>query len=1038
MIHKIIAFCLANRFLTLFAVLGLLVTGAICFKALPIDAYPDIDDTNFQVITQWPGHAAEEMERLITVPVEIAMSGCPHHTLIRSTSEFALSVVTIDFDDETDPFIAQQYVRNMLSDNASSLPPGVNTNISSLTSSCGQILFYTLISDDASPVDLKTWHDWEISKRILSVPGVVNDSSLGGFTKQYQVNLNPLALANYGLNIPAVLQSITNNNQNTGGGFITHGQQLYNVRAIGNAETVRNLDDIVVAEHNGTPVFLKNLGDVQVGHRELLGDLTLDTKGPDGSVHEQPHALVSIAAALKGADFGPIIQGLQDKIKEINDHVLPKNIRMVALIDRGKLLHLVTHTVEENLTVGMILVLLILLFLLGNVRSALIVSCTIPFALLFASVLLDLRHIPANLLSLGALDFGMVVDGAVVMVENIYRYKELEKKKARKTEMVSMILQAASEVERPIVFAIAIIILAYLPIFTLQRVEGRLFAPMAWTVAFALLGAMVFVVTAVPVICYYAFKGEIHEWHNPLLAWAEDAYERTLRWCLEHKGLVVGLSSAAFLVAVWLAVGVIGSEFLPHLDEGDIWVRGTLPNSTSYDAAMRVADRTRKILVAYPEAATVYSQIGRPDDGIDDGGYYNTEYFVDLKPREEWRKQFKSKEQLVAAMNAEVDKIPGVEWNFSQAIEDNVSEALTGTHGDMDVELFGDDLPTLDKLATQIQGVMAAVPGMVDVGVFRELAQPNINIVADRDKIARYGLNVSDVQAVVQTAVGGSVPCQVVEGEKLFDIMVRYQPQYRSTLDQIRKITVATPDGYRVPLEALCDIQVKEGAAIVFRKQTQRFIPIKFNVRGSDLGGTVAAAQAAVAKKILLPPGYSMNWAGEFESEKRANHRLAIIIPLTVLAIFLVLYVVFSSVKWAGVVMTNLMMAVIGGVAALFVTGTYFSVSSGIGFLALFGVSVQTGVLLISYIHQMRIKGLPLRQAILEGSRLRLRPIMMTALVATFGLIPAAMSHAIGSDSQRPMAIVIVGGLSTDLVLSFILLPIFYEYFAKPNEELKF
>jgi len=1037
MIHKIIAYCLANRLLTLFGVAGLLVLGVICFKALPIDAYPDIDDTNFQVITQWPGHAAEEMERLVTVPVETAMNGCPHHTLIRSTSEFELSVVTIVFDDETDPFTAQQYVRDKLAD--ASLSSALNTNISPLTSSCGQILFYTLKSDDASPMELKTWHDWEIQKRVLSVPGVVDDSSLGGFTKQYQVNLNPLALANYNLNIPTVLQAISNNNQNTGGGFITHGEQLYDVRAIGNAETVKNLGSIVVAEHNGTPVFLKNLGDVQVGHRQLLGDLTIDFKNPDGSIHEQPHALVSIAAGLKGSDFGPTIKALEDKIKEINDTVLPKNIRMESVIDRGKLLRLVTHTVEENLSMGMVLVLLVLLFLLGNVRSALIVACTIPFSLLFASVLLDLRHIPANLLSLGALDFGMVVDGAVVMVENIYRYKEMEKKSGAKTDRVKLILQAASEVERPIVFAIAIIILAYLPIFTLQRVEGRLFSPMAWTVAFALLGAMIFVVTAVPVICYYAFNGPMKEWHNPLLAWAEDAYQRSLAWCLDRKMLIVGVSVAGFVATLWLAVSVIGSEFLPHLDEGDIWARGTMPNSTSYGAAIKVADRARRMLASYPETGTVYSQIGRPDDGIDDGGYYDSEYFVDLKPKEQWRPQFRrKKELLVAAMNADLAKIPGVNWNFSQAIEDNVSEALTGTHGDMDVELFGDDLQTLDKLATQISGVMAKVPGMVDVGVFRELAQPNINIVADRDKIARYGLNVSDVQTVVQTAVGGSVPCQVVEGEKLFDIMVRYQPQYRSTLEQIRKITVATPDGYRIPLEALCDIQVKEGAAIVFRKQTRRFVPIKFNVRGSDLGGTVEAAQSAVAKNVLLPPGYSMNWAGEFESERRAEKRLAIIIPLTILAIFAVLYVVFNSAKWAGVVLTNVMMARIGGVLALFVTGTYFSVSSGIGFLALFGVSVQTGVFLISYIHQMRLKGMPLRRSILEGSRLRLRPIMMTALVATFGLIPAAMSHAVGSDSQRPMAIVIVGGLITDLIMSFYLLPIFYEWFARPNEELKY
>jgi cobalt-zinc-cadmium resistance protein CzcA len=1023
--------------LTLAVGLIVLAAGIIAFKALPVDAYPDIDDTATQVIVQWPGHAAEEMERLITVPVEIGMAGCPHHTLIRSSSEFQLSIVTVVFDDEIDPFLAQQTVIDNLTQNVT-LPPGVNTNLSPLTSSCGQILFYTLKSDAASPVDLKTWKDWEVHKRLMSVPGVVDDSSLGGYTKQYQVNLNPVAMANYGLNIPSILQSIGNNNQNTGGGFITHGEQLYNVRALGTAETLKNLGGIVLTESHGTPVYLRNLADIQIGHRELLGDLYMDYRNPDGSVTEQPHALVSIVAGLKGADFGPILDGLHKKIADINEKILPKDIQIVPVIDRSKLIHLVTRTVEENLTVGMILVLLILLFLLGNVRSALIVASTIPFALLFASILLDLRHIPANLLSLGALDFGMVVDGAVVMVENIFRHKELERKSNRKTDMVALITKAAAEVERPIVFAIAIIILAYLPIFTLQRVEGRLFRPMAWTVAFALLGAMVFVVTVVPVLCYYIFHGEVKEWHNPVLAWAEEAYQRSLAWCLERKALIVGISVAAFIGTLILAITSVGSEFLPALDEGDIWARGTLPNSVSYAAAAKVCEEARKVFMSFPEVTNSYSQLGRPDDGIDDGGYYDTEYFADLKPRDEWRPQFKKKEQLIAAMNTELAKIPGVNWNFSQAIQDNVSEALTGTHGDMDVELFGDDLQTMDKLATKVMAAMATVPGMVDLGVFRELSQPNINIVADRDKISRYGLNVSDVQTVIQTAIGGNVAGQVVEGEKLFDIMVRYQPQYRSTLQQIKKITVTTPDGFRIPLDALCDIKVEEGAAIIFRKDTQRFIPIKFNVRGSDLGGTVKAAQEAVAKKVLLPPGYSMNWAGEFESERRAEARLAIIIPLTILAIFAVLYVVFNSAKWAGVVLTNVMMARIGGVLALFVTGTYFSVSSGIGFLALFGVSVQTGVFLISYIHQMRLKGLPLRQAILEGSRLRLRPIMMTALVATFGLIPAATSHAIGSDSQRPMAIVIVGGLVTDLIMGFYLLPIFYEWAAKPHEELKY
>jgi cobalt-zinc-cadmium resistance protein CzcA len=1036
-IHKIIDFCLNNRLVTLFTILGLLLLGGYCFKTLPIDAYPDIDDTWFQIITQWPGHSAEEMERLVTVPVEIGMNACPHHTLVRSDSEFALSAVTVYFDEDTDPFTAQSYMRGKMND--VNLPAGVNYSLSPMTSSCGQVLFYTLKSDTASPTELKTWNDWEIMKRILSVPDAVDDSSLGGYTKQYQINLNPVALANYGLNIPTVLNAVSNNNQNTGGSYITHGQQIFNVRALGNAETVRNLGDIVLAEKNGTPVFLKNVADVQIGHRQLLGDVVVDFKNPDGSIHEQRHAVESLVSARKGSNFGPVIDALDAKVKEINDLVLPKDIKMVKLIDRGNLLHIVTHTVEENLTVGMILVLLVLLFLLGNVRSALIVSCTIPFALLFASTLLDIRHIPANLLSLGALDFGMVVDGAVVMVENIYRHKELEKKSGKKKNMVVLILDAAHEVERPIVFAIAIIILAYLPIFTLQRVEGRLFQPMAWTVAFALLGAMVFVITAVPVICYYAFQGEMKEWHNPVLAWAETAYHNSLEWCLEHKPLIVGIAVTAFVITAWIAVSAIGSEFLPHLDEGNIWAHGTLPNSVSYDESMRISDRARRIIASYPETGTVFSQIGRPDDGTAIGGFFDTEYSADLKPKEEWRPQFKkSKVLLIAAMTDELNKIPGTNWNFSQAIEDNVNNALTGTNGDMDVELFGNDLHKLDKLASQFVAVMNTVPGMVDVGVFRELAMPEIDIETDRDKIARYGLNVSDVQAVVQTAIGGNVPCQVVEGERLFDIMVRYQPAYRDTLAKIKKITVTTPDGYRIPLEALGKIVLKEGASDLYRKNIQRFIPIKFNVRGRDLGGTVRAAQEAIAKNILLPPGYSMYWTGEFESEERAERRLLVIIPLTMIGIFLVLYIVFKSVKWAAVVMTNVMMARIGGVLALFITGTYFSVSSGIGFLALFGVSVQTGVFLVSYIHQVRLKGLPMRKAILEGSRLRLRPITMTALVATFGLIPAAMSHAIGSDSQRPMAIVIVGGLLTDLIMGFYLLPIFYEWFAKDKETLHF
>ncbi len=1037
MIHRIVAFCLRNRLLTLALTFALLILGAICFRSLPIDAYPDIDDVWFQVIAQWPGHAAEEMERLVTVPVEISMNACPHHTLVRSDSEFALSVVTVYFDESTDPFTALETMRGQLA--GVNLPAGVVTSFSPMTSSCGQVLFYTLRSDTADPTELKTLNDWEIMKRLLSVPDVVDDSSLGGYTKQYQVNLDPTAMANYRVAIPTVLSAIAANNQNTGGGFITHGQQDFNVRAIGTADTVRDIGAIVLGETNGTPIYVRNVADVGVGHRQLLGDVVVDFKDAAGRIHEQRHALESIVSARKGSNFGPVIAGLEAEIRDINAHVLPPGVRLVKLIDRGDLIRLVTRTVRDNLGLGMILVVGVLLFMMGNLRGAFIVAATIPFALLFSSTLLDLKGVPANLLSLGALDFGMVVDGAVVMVENIFRHLENDAASGRRRDMLELIVQASAEVERPIVFAIGIIILAYLPIFSLQRVEGRLFHPMAWTVAFALLGSMVFVVTAVPVLCFYAFKGGVREWRNPVLARVEAGYGATLEWCLGHKNVVVGVSAAAFVGTLWLALACIGSEFLPHLDEGNLWIHGTFPNSVSYAESMRIADEARRIIASYPETETVFNQIGRPDDGTAIGGFFDSQYSAGLKPKELWRPQFHGdKDRLIASINARLQQIPGTSWLFSQAIEDGVGNALTGTNGDQDVELFGDDLPTLDALATQVAAVMRRVPGMADVGVFRELAMPEIDLIADRDKIARYGLNVSDVQTVLQTAVGGEVPCQVVEGEKTFDIMVRYQKPYRDTLDAIRRVTVTTPDGFRVPLDALCAVQVKEGASDIYRKNLREFIPIRFSVRGRDLGGTVRAAQAAIAREVRLPKGVTTDWVGEYQSEVRAERRLALVVPLTILGIFALLYLIFDSAKWAAVVLTNVMMARIGGVLALVATGTYFSVSSGIGFLALFGVSVQTGVFLVSYIHQMRLKGLPLRRAVLEGSRLRLRPIMMTALVATLGLVPAAMSHAIGSDSQRPMAIVIVGGLLTDLLMGFYLLPIFYEWAAREGDELKF
>lgn len=1036
MISKIVAFSLKNAALVMFLTLIMAIAGAVSFKRLPIEAYPDIADTWVQIITQWPGHASEEVEQQITVPIEIIMNGVPHHTHLRSVSLFGLSVVTLLFDEQVEAFAARQFVLERLSQ--APMPQGVQPTLGPMSSPVGQIYWYFLDSKKRTPMELKEIEDWDLEKRWREVPGVADVSSFGGTVKQYQVLLSPLALNNYGISTAQVEQALSNNNQNSGGGFIPHGDQTINVRGIGKASSVSDIENIVVTQKGGTPIRIRNLGQVEIGPQTRLGKIAMSERQPDGTVEDRDDVVEGIIAARVGDTEEMILEGLHAKLKEIQDKYLPKDIRIKPYLDRADLIHFTTHTVEENMVSGMVLVLFILLFFLGNVRSAMVVAVTIPLALLFASILLDLRKIPANLLSLGALDFGMIVDGAVVMVENIFRHKEEQKKKgitAKDENIIKLITAAAREVERPIVYAIAIIILAYLPIFTLQRVEGRLFTPMAWTVGFALLGSLILVLTVVPVLCAIFLKGELKEWHNPIVRWLEVNYRKALLWALERRRLIIGGAIGSFILTLFLAFGgPIGSEFMPHLDEGSIWLRGTLPPSTSYEMADSVIKKARAIIMKYEEVPITVCQLGRPDDGTDATGFFNTECFIDLKQRSEWRKQFKNKDELITAMDRDLKNIPGVIWNFSQPISDNMEEMMSGVKGELVVKIIGEDLNQLTQKAVQIKDTISQVKGIQDVGFFEELGQPNYNIKVNRDQISRLGLNVSDIQEVIETAVGGKAVSQLIDGEKRFDIVVRYQKQYRDTIEHVRRIMVTTPDGYKIPLEELADIRTEEGASMIYRENNSRYAAVKFSVRERDLGSTIEEAQALVKRKVLLPPGYHLEWAGEFESQRRAEARLGIVIPLTVLAIFFVLYLVFRSIKWSLIVMADVMTARMGGVLALFLTGTNFSVSSGIGFLAVFGVSIQTGVLLVSYIHQMRKNGMSIRDAVIEGSCLRLRPIMMTALVATFGLLPAALSHAIGSDSQRPMAIVIVGGLVCDLVIAFFLLPTLYLWFAKPND----
>jgi cobalt-zinc-cadmium resistance protein CzcA len=697
--------------------------------------------------------------------------------------------------------------------------------------------------------------------------------------------------------------------------------------------------------------------------------------------------------------------------------------------------HYTTETVLHNLMEGFILVAVVLILFLGNVRGALIVALTIPFSLLFASICLNLSHIPANLLSLGALDFGMVVDGAVVMVENIVRH--LSHQERVHMSVRERIRAAAHEVQRPVFYAITIIITAYLPIFTLQQVEGRLFRPMAWTVAFALLGAVIFSMTVAPVLALLVFRRETSEWHNPVLVWLVVHYRKAVGWSVHHRLVMIIVAALSICTSAYLIFGVIGSEFLPHLDEGSIWVRGTLAASTGPSEGIRVMNRARILLCSFPEATTCTSQTGRPDDGTDTTGFFNTEYFVGLKPKEQWRPAFhQNKEELIAAMNMELEKIPGVLWGFSQPIADNVEEAVSGVKGELAVKVYGEDLRILESKADQIARIMRGINGVEDVAVFRLLGQPNLNVTVNRRQAARYQINIADVQDAIQSAVGGNALSQVLQGEARYDMVLRYLPQYRDREEAIASIRLLSPTGERVSLAQLCTIREEEGAAEIYREGNQRYVATRFSVRGRDLGGAVEEAIDKVNKQVQLPRGYNIKWEGEYESQKRSQTRLMVIVPITVFLIFMIIYGAFGSAKWAALNLVNMAVAPLGGLLALLFTGTHLSVSSGVGFLALFGVSVQIGVIMVEYINQLRARGIPVAEAAIDGATRRLRPIMMTMLVATLGLLPAATSHAIGSDSQRPFAIVIVGGLITDLLISIFLLPTFYVWWARPNDKL--
>jgi len=1022
--NRVVGSSLAQPLLVFLVALLLLGAGTRSLNRLPVDAYPDLAPPMVEIITQWPGHAAEEVERLITVPVEIGINGVPQMTTVRSISLYGLSDVVYTFQDHTDKYFARQEVFNRMGD--ISLPSGVTPSISPLTSPSGLIYRYVLQSPDRSPTELKTFEDWTVEPQFKSVPGVADDSGFGGGTMQYQVLLDPARLAAVGLSVTQVQTALGANNSNAGGGFYSQGGQFYYVRGLGRIETVEDIGNVVMAVHNGTPVLLKDVGRVEIGIAPRLGEFGFE---------KQNDAVEGVIMLRTGEKTQDVLKGVEAKTRELNERVLPKDVKVVPFYDRTDLIALTTQVVEQNLLRGMLLVVVILIFFLYDFRAGLIVAVTIPLALLFAFICLDLQNASANLLSIGAIDFGILVDGAVVMVENIYR--QIAERQGARHNVVEIIRDAAAEVDRPLFYAVAVIVVSFLPIYVLSGPSGTLFKPMADTMVFALIGALIVTLTLLPVLCAWFMRDGVKERRNAAFEYIKARYIEGLDYCLARPR-ETAITSAALLVVSLLLTPFIGAEFMPHLDEGALWVRATMPYTISYDESAKITPKIRDILHSFPEVTNVASELGRPDDGTDPTGFFNVEFNVSLTPYARWTGPYRTKAKLIEAINEKLQAFPGITFNYTQPAEDAVDEAETGLKSALAVKVFGSDLNILQQKGKAIKRVLEQVRGIRDVTLVQELGQPSLTIKINRAAIARYGLNVDDINNLITTAVGGSTATQVVQQEKQFDLVVRLDRQYRDNPEEIGNILVATPGGQQIPLKEFADIQVTNGASFIYRENNSRYIGVQFSVEGRDLAGAVEDAIKQVNRTVALPQGYRADWGGEYTEYTASRSQLSVILPLTVFLIFFLLFLLYSNFKFPFITVLGVILsAPVGGLFALWITGTPFSASSGIGFLALFGVSVQTAVVYISCVNELRLSGVPVTEAIRQGAILRLRPIMMTALVAALGLLPAALATGVGTDSQRPFALVIVSGLFSRLLISVFLMPVLYALVARPDDRLE-
>ena len=1028
MIHRIVQFSLRQRPLILLVVAMISIGGIIAFAHMPVDAYPDLSPPMVEVITQWPGHASEEVERLVTVPTEVEMNGVPKMSVMRSISLYGLSDVIMTFDEGTDDYFARQVVFERLSE--ITFPQGVTPTLSPLTSPSGLVYRYVLESPDRTPQELKIFEDWVIDREYKQVPGVADDSGFGGTVMQYQVLLDPAKLYSYHITVPSVIQQLSANNSNAGGGFYSQGGQFYYVRGLGLVRDTSDIGNILVGSQNGVPLRVRDIGEVAIGNAPRLGEF---------GFNKTDDAVEGVIMMRRGEQTQDVLKAVEAKTRQLNEQILPPDVKVRPYYDRSDLVELTINTVEHNMLFGMALVLLVLMAFLVSFRAAVIVALTIPLSLLFSFIFLHARGIPANLLSIGAIDFGILIDGTLVMVENIFR--ELGEREGQSYNLHEVIRNAAKDVDRPIFYSVAVIIAGYLPIYALNGPSGKLFKPMADTVAIALVGALILTLTLIPVLCAYAFKKGVHERVNKPFEWVRDKYAVQLEWCLDHpKSTIIG--ATLIFAASLLLIPFIGGEFMPHLDEGAMWIRATMPYTVSFETASKLSPEVRNILLMYPMVTDVGSELGRPDDGTDPTGFFNDEFYVGLKPYGDssWKTgSIHNKAELTADVQRQLQAFPGIIFNYTQPAEDAVDEALTGLKSALAVKIYGPDLNLLQSQALEIKRRLSQVPGFTELTVVRELGQPSLVVDVDRDKIARYGINVADVEAIVQAAIGGQAATQVIQGEKLFDLVVRMRPEFRESAQQIGNLLVGTASGQQIPLSELANIHETGGASFIYRENNSRYIGVQYSIEGRDLQSAVNAGQKSIADITKsLPPGYRIEWGGEYGELLEAKHQMEYIGPMAVLIIFMILFALYGNFKFPLTIALGVILTVpVGALIALKMTDTLFSASSALGLLALMGVSVETAVILVSYINKLRLEGKDIRTATREASLLRLRPIMMTALVACLGLLPAALSTGIGSDTQKPFAIVIVAGLVSRLFLGFFVNPVLYEMVAHDGDVLQ-